>query len=91
MRKSIHTPEYAALCRELREARSRAGLSQRKLAALLGVPHSVIAKMETAERRVDVIEFCRFIAACEHDPRNAFERVASHLPKPKAPGRGGRR
>lgn len=89
MRKSIHTPEQAALCRELRAVREAAGLSQRALAAILKVPHSLVAKVETGERRIDLIEFCRFISACGADPIKIFERLAKQLPRPR-PG-GGRK
>lgn len=91
MRKSIYTSEYAALCRELRQARENAGLSQRDLAALLKVPHSWVAKVETAERRIDLIEFCHFLTACGADPLNAFEHVTAKLPKSKSHRGGGRR
>lgn len=88
MRKSIHTAEYASLCQELREARDSAGLSQRDLASRLKVPHSWVAKVETAERRIDLIEFCRFVIACDGDPRIAFDRVADQMSKSRR--RGGR-
>jgi predicted transcriptional regulator len=87
MRKSIHTPEYAALCRELRSVREQAGLSQRALAAMLAVPHSWVAKVETGERRIDLVEFCRFVSACKVEPMAAFHRLAKHLPGVRAGGR----
>jgi transcriptional regulator with XRE-family HTH domain len=80
MRKSIHTAEYAALCRELRSVRNAVGLSQRDLAGKLGVPHSWIAKVETGERRIDLVEFCWFVAACSGNPATVFERVARLVP-----------
>jgi len=89
MRKSIHTPEQAALCRELRAVREAAGLSQRALAAILKVPHSLIAKVETAERRIDLVEFSRFVSACGSEPVEIFGRLAKHLPV--ARGNGGRK
>lgn len=76
MRKSTHTPEYAALLKELRRLRSVASLTQRDLAARLGVPHSWIAKVESGERRIDVIEFCWLVNACEGDVQEAFGKVA---------------
>jgi transcriptional regulator with XRE-family HTH domain len=64
MRKSIHTPEYAALRAQLHKIRTDAGLSQRDLAARLKVPHSWVAKVENGERRIDLVEFCWFVEAC---------------------------
>jgi transcriptional regulator with XRE-family HTH domain len=87
MRKSIHTPEYAALCRELRAVRETAGLSQRALAAVLAVPHSWVAKVETGERRIDLVEFCRFVSASGVEPAATFGRLAKHLPGVRSGGR----
>lgn len=64
MRKSTFTGEYAALRARLTEIRSRAQLSQRQLADLLDVPHSWIAKVETGERRIDLVEFGWYCEAC---------------------------
>ena len=64
MRKSTHTTEYALLRRRLREIRESAGLTQRQLASELQVPHSWVAKVEAGERRIDLIEFSWFCAAC---------------------------
>jgi transcriptional regulator with XRE-family HTH domain len=64
MKKSVHTPEYALLKSILREARQKAGLSQRELAARLDVPHSWVAKVESGERRIDLVEFGWFMTAC---------------------------
>ncbi|MHB1156957.1 MAG: helix-turn-helix domain-containing protein [Phycisphaerales bacterium] len=68
MRKSIYTAEYAALRQILREIRLGAELSQRDLAARLDVPHTWVAKVESGERRIDLIEFGRFCCACGVSP-----------------------
>ena len=47
----------------LRQARSEAGLQQRDLAGRLGVPQSVLSKMEAGERSVDVLELRAVCAA----------------------------
>src|SRR4051812_48494462 len=75
MRKSTHTPEYAALQAFLRTARRDAGMSQRGLAADLRVPHSWIAKVESGERRIDLIEFAWFCQACGLDAPDAAHRL----------------
>jgi transcriptional regulator with XRE-family HTH domain len=77
MRKSTHTLEYAALRKELRAARENAELSQRDLAEKLKVPHSWVAKVETGERRIDLVEFGWFIAACGGDPNATYARLNS--------------
>lgn len=68
MEKSTHTPEYAALRSELRKARENAGLSQRELASRLKVPHSWVANVESGERRIDVVELCWLMLACDANP-----------------------
>src|SRR5688572_29570569 len=62
------TPQYAALREQVASVRATAGLSQRDLAKRLGVPHSWVAKVESGERRVDLIEFELFCAACGASP-----------------------
>ena len=75
MEKSVHTPDYRVLCAELRRMRGDAGLSQRDLAARLGVPHSWVAKVEAGERRIDLVEFCWFASACGADPLTVLEGI----------------
>jgi transcriptional regulator with XRE-family HTH domain len=87
MEKSTHTTEYRALREELLAARKNAALSQRDLAAILNVPHSWVAKVESGERRVDLVEFCWFLGACGLDPRVVTERLMHKWRTPRS-GRG---
>jgi transcriptional regulator with XRE-family HTH domain len=91
MRKSIHTPEYAALRSQLQDARKTAGLSQRELASRLHVPHSWIAKVENGERRIDLIEFCWFIAGCGADAEAACRKLTREIGSRKPSQRVGGR
>ena len=54
--RSPHTPAYRNFVRRLVAARRAAGLSQGEAASLLRVPQSRLSRMESGERRVDVIE-----------------------------------
>lgn len=54
--RSVHTPAYKAFLVRLVAARHRLGLTQRDVALALGRPHSWVAKVESGERRLDVIE-----------------------------------
>jgi transcriptional regulator with XRE-family HTH domain len=75
MKKSVHTPEYAFLCSELRKLRTDAKLTQRELAARLNFPHSWVAKVETGERRIDFVEFCWFVSACGINPLRLAKKL----------------
>jgi transcriptional regulator with XRE-family HTH domain len=72
MTRSVHKSAYESLRAKLREMRLAAGFSQRALAKILKVPHTWVAKVESGERRLDVIEFVEFAEACGADPRQAF-------------------
>jgi transcriptional regulator with XRE-family HTH domain len=90
MEKSVHTPEYRALRIELQRIRAEAGLSQRDLAAKLGTPHSWVAKVENGERRIDLIEFCWFVAACGLDSEAVLRDLTSQQPSLSAHRKKGR-
>lgn len=79
MQKSTHTPQYARLRRRLSELRVSASLSQRQLAAALRVPHTWVAKVEAGERRIDLIEFAWFCAACGRSPADEAHRLLNEL------------
>lgn len=88
MEKSTHTAEYALVRAELKAAREGAQLSQRALAARLGVPHSWIAKVEAGERRVDVVELCWLLAACEKQPPRALAQLGKKIMMNRARRKG---
>ncbi len=81
MQKSIFTPEYRRLREELRAIRAAAGLSQRDLATRLDVPHSWVAKVETGERRIDLIEFGWFCVGCDASPVEVARALFQPMPK----------
>ena len=66
---------WQILRRELREARLRAGLRQADVAACLKRPQSFVAKVESGERKIDLIETLSFCRAVGLDPRNLLERL----------------
>jgi transcriptional regulator with XRE-family HTH domain len=93
MEKSTHTPEYEALRSKLRATRESAGLSQRRLAARLKVPHSWVAKIESGERRIDLVEFAWFMSACGIEPISACQHLLREMGvkrKRKSQPKGGR-
>lgn len=56
-------PIYIEFIARLRAARKKSGISQEKLAQVLGADQTFISKVETCERRLDVIEAARWCAA----------------------------
>jgi len=50
------------LCRRLRDARERAGLSQTEAATALGKPQNYVSKSETSQRRIDPLELADLAA-----------------------------
>lgn len=53
---SVHTPAYRAFLKRLVLARTESRLTQCEVPRLLRMPQSRLSRMETGERRVDVIE-----------------------------------
>ena len=62
-----------ALCRALVDARLKAGLGQDELAAKLKCHQSLIARLESGQRRIDVVELVVLGRAIGFDP---FEVLA---------------
>jgi transcriptional regulator with XRE-family HTH domain len=54
--RSLHDPRYIELIARLRKLRRSKNLSQRELARRMGKPQSFVSKIETGERRIDLIE-----------------------------------
>lgn len=75
MRKSIHSKAEAALRALLRDAREKANLTQHELAKRLKKPQSFVAKYETGERRLDVIEFVVISRAIGADPAKLLKSM----------------
>lgn len=74
MPKTLRSHGHKALLAVLVASRREAGLTQRQLAERLKLPPSVIGKIETGERRLDVVEFTALAKALKIDPRVLFER-----------------
>lgn len=71
----VTSEAYSALVEVLVQARQEAGLSQRDLAERLGKPRSYVSKIETKERRIDVLELIDLADALGVDPHDALDRL----------------
>jgi len=56
MDKSIYSKEHKFLVEQLKKARVEAGLDQEKAAKLLGKTQSYISKIESGQRRIDIVQ-----------------------------------
>ena len=68
MSKTIYQDRYASLVHALREIRKQNNVTQIQLAERLGKPQSYIAKVETLERKLDIVEFVDWCKAIGADP-----------------------
>lgn len=60
MAKSIYSTDHELLVNRLKQARKDAGLDQTQAARLLGRTQSYVSKIETGQRRVDVVQLKEF-------------------------------
>lgn len=60
MPKTIYSKEHRSLVERLRTARKERGLDQEEVAKLLGVTQSYVSKIESGQRRIDVVQLKRF-------------------------------
>lgn len=71
MNKNIYTADHKYLVKKLKEAREENGLEQKQAAKLLGKTQSYVSKIESGQRRVDVIQLKKF-AKIYNKPMNFF-------------------
>jgi len=63
MSKTIYSKDHKFLTEQLKKARIEAGFDQEKAAELLGKTQSYISKIESGQRRVDVVQLKEFAKA----------------------------
>jgi ribosome-binding protein aMBF1 (putative translation factor) len=71
--KTIRSKGQVALCQALVEARIKAGLGQEELAVRLKCHQSLVARIESGQRRIDVVVLVVLARAIGFDP---FEVLA---------------
>lgn len=75
MIKSIYTKESDILRKWLLEKRRAMNLTQRQLAELLSIHHSIIGKIETGERQVNVVELVYYCKILKADPLEIINKL----------------
>lgn len=59
--KTIFDQKYKSMIESLKVLRKEKGITQRELATQLGVAHCYIGRVETCERRLDIMELIRIL------------------------------
>ena len=75
MVRNLRTPGHLALMQVLIETRKTKNITQQELADRINRPQSFVAKVETGERRLDVVELAEWVIAVEIDYRVIMESV----------------
>jgi transcriptional regulator with XRE-family HTH domain len=60
MNKTIYTQEHKTIIKQLKKVRLSLGLSQKQVSKKLGKTQSYISKIESGQRRVDIIQLKEF-------------------------------
>lgn len=79
MASSLHDPRYERLIKLLVQTRRDAKLTQRDVAAKLKQPPSYVAKIESCQRRIDLIELIDMLEAIGVKPITFLNAFASDL------------
>ncbi|MDK9358651.1 MULTISPECIES: helix-turn-helix domain-containing protein [Lelliottia] len=72
---SVYSDEYQRVINALKTARKERGITQAQLAEALGKPQSFIAKVESGERRLDVVEFVHLARLVGVEPTNVINSI----------------
>ena len=80
--KVIYSGEHRRLTELLREVREEAGMTQAQVAAEFGRPMDYVSRMEGGQRRIDVVEWLRFLRICGAEPVTFLSRLASAFDPP---------
>lgn len=76
----VSSPAHDALVALIVSERKRLGLTQRDLAGRLGKPPNFVARIETGQRNVSVIEFVVLARALNVSPEALFGELLEYLP-----------
>ena len=80
MAKTIHSEGHEALCAELIRIRQALSLTQSDLAKRLSCHQSMVARIESGQRRIDVVELIVIARALEVDPGKMVSFVSTRTP-----------
>jgi transcriptional regulator with XRE-family HTH domain len=70
---SLYSSEYDTLRLWLKNARSSSGLTIREVASILEVHHSIIGKVESGDRKLELFEFISYCEAVGANVEEGFK------------------
>ena len=76
--KSIFDERYKTLIKELVRVRNAKNISQRELANMANVSHCYVGRIETRERRLDLIEFidlCKVLGLSKQETLDLIQKI----------------
>ena len=73
------SPPHEYLLRRITEARRALNFTQKDVASQWGVPQQRVSRIETGERRLDVVEFVTIALILEIDPHEVLDELQSAL------------
>lgn len=76
----VTSAAYETAIQTVVAARQEAGLTQRALADILGKPRSFVSKIESRERRLDIVEFIVVCRALGATPEAMISRIEALMP-----------
>jgi transcriptional regulator with XRE-family HTH domain len=77
--KTLGTARHEALIALLIQKREAAGLTQTELAEKLGEYQSFVARLESGQRRVDVIEFLALAELLGFEPEQVIREIRENF------------
>lgn len=75
MEKTLTSETHSKLVRMLIDKREAAGITQTELASRLGEYQSFVARLESGQRRIDVVEFIQLSRVLEFDAKRFIEEL----------------
>ena len=75
MDKTLVTERHQRLIALIIEAREKSGMTQTELADALGEYQSFVARLESGQRRLDVIEFIKLAEVLDFDANKVITEV----------------
>lgn len=77
MSSTLRSRRHETLIAFLIDRREQLGLTQSDVAKRLGQWQSFVARVESGQRRIDVVELLDFAEALSFDPRQAIKRLTA--------------